>query len=93
MSVATFAASAGALVAKAEAARNGRSLVEYVLAKRREACAVCALPADIRAQIGVARERKIERRVIRAWLLAEHGADIPDSIFTSHSAAHHEERE
>ena len=68
---------------------KGRSLIEYVLAKRREACAVCALPDEVRAQL---REKKYERRVIRAWLLADYGMDIPDSIFTTHSAAHHEER-
>lgn len=71
---------------------SGRSLIEYVLARRREACAVCALPDDIRAQLQAARDKKIERRVIRAWLQAEHGKDIADSVFTSHSAAHHEER-
>ena len=72
---------------------TGRSLLSYVLAKRREGCAVCGLPDEVRAQIVGARERKIESRIIRAWLLAEHGVDILDSVFTSHSAAHHEERQ
>mgnify|MGYP001574931935 FL=1 len=78
---------------KKEAHPKGASLLSYVLAKRREACAVCGLSDDLRSQIVSAREKKIERRTIRAWLLSEHGVDIVDSIFTSHSAAHHEERE
>lgn len=71
---------------------SGRSLTEFLLAKRREACAVCALPDDIRDQIASAREKRIERRVIREWLDEDCGIKVPDAAFTTHSNGHHDDR-
>lgn len=63
-----------------------------MLAKRREACKVCALPEDVRAQIRAARDKKIERRVVREWLAADHGVQIGDGEFATHTNAHHDEQ-
>jgi hypothetical protein len=79
------------VASKAPAQKTGRDLVDYVMAKRRASCKVCQLPDALRAQIAIAREKKIERRIVREWLKAEHNVEIAESEFTSHSAAHHEE--
>lgn len=62
-------------------------------AARRAACAVCALPDEIAAQIKTCHEKKIDRRTVREWLEREHGIRISDSVFTTHanSRSHREE--
>lgn len=77
--------------------KQARSLLEYASekrkAQRRAACAVCRLPEEVRAQIRAARDRKIERTVIREWLRVEHKSEVSDLDFTSHYAGHHDEKE
>jgi hypothetical protein len=62
------------------------------MAKRRAGCKVCQLPDELRAQIAIARDKKIERRLVREWLVTDHHVEISDADFAAHSNGHHEER-
>lgn len=77
--------------------KRARSLLEFATekrrAERREKCAVCRLPDEIRAQLRQAREKGIERRVVIEWLRAEHERPITDLELTQHYAGHHEEKD
>ena len=77
----------------ATAKQQGRTLNEYVRAKRREACAVCRLPDDIREQMISARKAKLSRETVLDWLREEHGVEITHDQMTSHGSAHHDRRE
>lgn len=68
----------------------GRSLTDYVQAKRRAACAVCSLPEDIREQIKASRGRKVTRDTVLEWLRDEHGIDLTHEALTAHDSAHHD---
>lgn len=72
--------------------KQGRTLVDFVNAKRRASCAVCSLPDAIRAQVRSAPDKDIPRRVVREWLEAEHGIKISEAEFQTHasSSAHRE---
>lgn len=62
-------------------------------AARRAACAVCALPDEVAAQIKTASDKKIDRRTTREWLEREYGIRIRDDVFMTHanSRSHREE--
>lgn len=78
-------------------ATKARSLLEFASekrkAERRQTCPVCRLPEEVRAELRIARERKIERRLVREWLQTELGVALTDLDFTTHHAGHHEDRE
>lgn len=84
-------------MSKKRAPKEPASLEAFARAKRdaarRAACAVCALPDEVAAQIKDAHDKKIDRRTIREWLEREHGVRIPDAVFTRHSnsRSHREE--
>lgn len=72
---------------------KGRSLTDYVKAKRRAACAVCSLPDGIREEIRAARSRKINRDTIMDWLKEEHDITLTHDQFNSHQSGHHDRQE
>lgn len=67
-----------------------RSLADFMQAKRREGCAVCELPPDIRAQLKGASKRHIRRTDIIDWLASEFGLTLSRSSFDSHQSGRHE---
>lgn len=80
-------------MAKAATEGAGRSLTDYIRAKRREACAVCSLPDELREQVRIASTKKITRDVVLAWLREEHGVSLSRDDFQAHQAAHHDQQE
>lgn len=69
---------------------KGRSLLEYARDRRRDGCAVCSLPDEIRVQMARASEKKIRRPVVLAWLRDEHNIEIGDGDMTAHVNGHHD---
>lgn len=67
-----------------------RSLTDFMQAKRREGCAVCELPPEIRAQLRGASKRHIRRTDIIEWLASEYGMKITRAAFDSHQSGRHE---
>lgn len=65
-----------------------RSLVEFVKDKKRKACAVCSLPAEVRTQLATAREKKITRADVLEWLKSE-GIAIKAEDLAAHTNGHH----
>ena len=72
-------------------AAKARSLVDFVMAKKRAACPVCALPEAIRADLVAARTRKIRRVEQIEWLAEEHGIKVKASDFDTHVSARHDQ--
>lgn len=70
-------------------AKEARSLVEFVKAKKRADCPVCALPDAIREQIVGASDKKIKRPEIVAWLNEECGYSIQAGDLEKHVNARH----
>lgn len=68
----------------------GRSLTDYVQAKRRAACAVCSLPDAIREQVKAARGKKVTNDTVIEWLLSEHDITLTHEAFAAHNSAHHD---
>lgn len=67
-----------------------RSLSDFVKAKKRADCPVCALPDDIREQLVEAGRKKIGRRDQVEWLNQEVGVDVTYDDLTSHCNARHD---
>lgn len=67
----------------------GRSLVDFVKARKCEGCRVCALPKELLDQVRSASEKKIKRTVVLEWLNKEHGAKITDADLTAHYGQRH----
>lgn len=67
-----------------------RSLTAFMQDKRREGCAICDLPPDIRAQMRGASKRHIRRSDIIEWLASEYGIKLTRSAFDSHQSGRHE---
>lgn len=68
----------------------GRSLVDYVLGKKRAECKVCALPGELREQLVVARSRKIRRAEVIEWLRDDHRIILTPRDLDVHYSARHE---
>lgn len=66
------------------------SLAEFVVAKKREGCTVCALPSDLAEQIKGAHTKKIRRPIILEWLQSV-GYKITGSQLDSHYSGRHEQ--
>ena len=66
-------------------AASGRSLTDYLLEKKRAACAVCALPADVLAQLAAASEKGIKVADRLEWLAAEYGAHLTRTDLEAHA--------
>jgi hypothetical protein len=68
-----------------------RSLTDYVKAKRREGCPVCALGTTIIAQMKEASNKKIGRPVVVEWLSDEFGVTVTRADMDSHYNGRHDE--
>ena len=64
-------------------------LADFMRAKKRAACKVCQLPADVLEQLAAARSAKIRRPDMLDWLRTEVGSDITDAELTAHYSARH----
>ena len=73
--------------------KHKRSLLDFERDKRRAACPVCVLPQDIRAQLRVAKEKKIPQAIVLEWLRGEHAITLARQDFVVHGAAHHDQWE
>lgn len=71
-------------------AKPSRSLTEFMQAKRRDGCPVCALPPSVREQLKDASKRKITRADQIEWLAAECGVKLTRALFDSHANGRHE---
>lgn len=67
-----------------------RSLTDFVMAKKRANCPVCALPAAVRQQIAEARNKRIRRAEQLEWLRAEYGVKLSVADFEAHHSGRHE---
>lgn len=79
------------MVEKAELVLKRRPLAEYVKAKKRENCKVCALGAPTLLQLKEARSKKIGRPVMVEWLKDEFNLTITHSDLDSHYNGRHDE--
>ena len=67
------------------------SLADFVAAKKRADCPVCALPEDIRLQLREAgSKKKIRRPEMIEWLREAHKVPISDAELTAHYSGRHE---
>ena len=66
---------------------GGPSLDDFMLAKRREGCKICALPEDIR-QMLTAGAKKYTRPELIDWLDKGHGVVLTVADFTAHAGRH-----
>lgn len=64
-------------------------LADFMKAKRRAACKVCQLPADVLDQLVAARTAKIRRPDMLEWLRTEVGVDVTDAELTGHYSGRH----
>lgn len=69
--------------------KEPKSLVDFVKAKKRADCPVCALPEEIRAQLHAASEKKIYRADQLAWLKEECGHPISGEDLNRHYSGRH----
>jgi hypothetical protein len=76
---------------KPASAKAKRSLAEFMLAKRRAGCVVCALPVPVREQLANASKHKIKRAEQIEWLEAEFGLKLTRAQFDAHSNGRHEQ--
>lgn len=67
-----------------------RSLTQFVQDQRRAGCPVCALPADVLAEVRTASRRKIPRAIVLEWLAAEHAQKIAAADMAAHVNARHD---
>lgn len=66
------------------------SLTDFVKAKKREGCPVCALPGDIREEMSTARKKTIKRGEVLEWLTAL-GYDIQAADLDGHYSGKHDQ--
>lgn len=66
------------------------TLLQFVKDKRRANCRLCALAAPIRAELKIARERKIPRTVQIEWLKTECGIAIGEEELDLHRQGRHD---
>lgn len=76
-----------------EKAPERQSLIEFMKEKRRKACPVCAIPEDIREEMGVARSRKIKRPDVVEWLNNVMGFKITNADLDGHYSGKHDVKE
>lgn len=75
------------------AKQQARSLLEFAIERRRDerraACAICRLPDDVRAQLRLARDKKIDTPTRLAWL-ATIGHQVSDLDLKTHGSSAHD---
>ena len=80
---------------KPKAEEQIMGLVEFArkqrLAAAREACRVCHLSEEVRAQLKTASDRGIRRGVQLEWIRTYTGVDIEDAELTAHRNGRHDE--
>lgn len=74
----------GATVPSGSTSSPGRSLADYLKAKKCAACPVCQLPDDVKGQLAAASERGIKVADRLEWLTAEYGARITRADLEAH---------
>lgn len=60
--------------------------------ERKKTCAICRLPAEVKAEIKVARARKVERSTVIEWLKTLK-YQVDDLDFQTHNAGLHDQRD
>jgi hypothetical protein len=70
--------------------KGGRSLIEYVRAKRRETCPVCQLDPDLLSQVRSAGDKRIPQDVVLAWLAEDHGIVLSKDDLLTHRNGRHD---
>lgn len=70
--------------------KKTRTLLEFVLAKKRAGCRVCQLPIEVVAEMRSARSKKIQRPVMLEWLQREHGIRLTSADLDAHYSGRHE---
>ena len=68
-------------------------LMDFMRAKRREACPVCKLPAEVRAQLDTASDKGIKRKDVLEWLRTIVGVPITDAELTAHRTGRHDDQQ
>lgn len=68
------------------------NLVAFMRQKRREACCVCHLSADVRSQLNTATDKGIRRKDVLEWLHAVVGVSITDAELTAHKNGRHDDQ-
>lgn len=75
--------------------KSSTSLLEFANAKeramKREACVICKLPAQVRAQLAQAGERGITRKMQIAWLQEVHRVKVGTSDLQAHFLGRHDD--
>lgn len=71
--------------------KQPRSLVEFVRAKKRAGCKVCALPEAIRVELTGARTKKIPRAEQIEWLATDHHITVTSAEFDAHYSGKHDQ--
>jgi len=67
------------------------ALVDFMKQKKREACRVCHLPDEVRAQLRSASDKKIRRKDQLEWLREEIHAEITSGELDQHYSGRHDE--
>ena len=71
--------------------KTAKSLVDFVKAKKRANCPVCALSDAILAELADARTKKITRGTQLDWLQAEHHVKLTSALLDAHYSGRHEQ--
>ena len=67
-------------------------LVDFMRQKRREACPVCRLSAEVRSQLDTASDKGIKRKDVLEWLHRVVGSPITDAELTAHRTGRHDDQ-
>lgn len=65
------------------------SLEEFIVEKKRQECAVCQLPDEIRAQLEGASDKKIKRTVQLEWLKSLGYDEVDNHALNKHYSGRH----
>lgn len=71
-------------------AKPARSLSQFMRDRKKKDCKVCALGAEVVAQIRSASRNKIQRSTVLEWLRDECGAAITSADLQAHAAGRHD---
>lgn len=75
-------------------AERAQSLLQFAHERRREerraACPICRLPDEVRAQLRVARDKKIDTRTRLDWLASIGHGDITELDLKTHGSSGHD---
>jgi hypothetical protein len=66
------------------------TLAEFIMDKKRAACAICRLPAAIRSELSDARKKRYSRAEQIEWLQTVFKIKITTQDFQTHQSGQHE---